>query len=53
MGDSALGVLSWGILPRSIQALFITSGFVIFLPTAARYGDFGRVSSFAIRRAAR
>ena len=34
-------------------ALFITSGFVIFLPTAARYGDFGRLSSFAIRRAAR
>jgi acetyltransferase len=53
MGDSALGVLSWGILPRSIQALFITSGFVIFLPTAARNGDFGRLTPFAIRRAAR
>ena len=53
MGGSALGVLSWGILPRSIQALFITSGFVIFLPTAARNGDFGRLTPFAIRRAAR
>jgi peptidoglycan/LPS O-acetylase OafA/YrhL len=53
MGDSALGVLSWGILPRSIQALFITSGFVIYLPTAARNGNFGRLSPFVIRRAAR
>jgi peptidoglycan/LPS O-acetylase OafA/YrhL len=53
MGDSALGVLAWGILPRSIQGLFIVSGFVIFLPTVARSGDFGRLSNFAIRRAAR
>jgi peptidoglycan/LPS O-acetylase OafA/YrhL len=53
MGDSPLGILAWGILPRSIQGLFIVSGFVIFLPTVARDGDFGRLSSFALRRAAR
>src|SRR5436190_23275883 len=53
MGDGPLGVLAWGILPRSIQGLFVVSGFVIFLPTVARGGDFGRLSSFAIRRAAR
>jgi len=52
-GDSALGVLAWGILPRSLDALFIVSGFVIYLPTIVRDGDFGRVSAFAIRRAAR
>jgi peptidoglycan/LPS O-acetylase OafA/YrhL len=52
-GDSALGVLLWGILPRTLDVLFIVSGFVIYLPTIVKDGDFGRVSSFAIRRAAR
>jgi peptidoglycan/LPS O-acetylase OafA/YrhL len=52
-GDSALGVLFWGILPRSLDVLFIVSGFVIYLPTVVRDGDFGRVSAFALRRAAR
>jgi peptidoglycan/LPS O-acetylase OafA/YrhL len=52
-GDSALGVLSWGLLPRSLDVLFIVSGFVIYLPTVVRDGDFGRVSAFGIRRAAR
>ena len=52
-GDSAVGVISWGILPRSLDVLFIVSGFVIYLPTVVRDGDFGRVSAFAIRRAAR
>jgi peptidoglycan/LPS O-acetylase OafA/YrhL len=52
-GDSALGVLAWGLLPRSLDALFVISGFVIYLPTAARGGDFGSVRSFAIRRVAR
>ena len=51
--DSALGVVYWGILPRSLDVLFIISGFVIYLPTAAREGDFGSVGSFAIRRIAR
>jgi peptidoglycan/LPS O-acetylase OafA/YrhL len=52
-GDSARGVLFWGILPRSLDVLFIVSGFVIYLPTVVRDGDFGAVSAFAIRRAAR
>lgn len=52
-GDSALGVLAWGILPRSLDVLFIVSGFVIYLPTVVRNGDFGPVSAFAVRRAAR
>ena len=52
-GDSALGVIFWGVLPRSLDVLFIVSGFVIYLPTVVRDGDFGRVNAFAIRRAAR
>jgi peptidoglycan/LPS O-acetylase OafA/YrhL len=52
-GDSALGVLFWGVLPRSLDVLFIVSGFVIYLPTVVRDGDFGQVSAFAARRAAR
>src|SRR5262249_55572056 len=52
-GDSAVGVISWGILPRSLDVLFIVSGFVIYLPTVVRDGDFGSVSAFAIRRTAR
>ena len=51
--DSASGVLSWAILPRSIEVLFIVSGFVVYLPTVARDGDFGKVGCLAIRRAAR
>jgi peptidoglycan/LPS O-acetylase OafA/YrhL len=52
-GDSALGVLLLGLLPRTLDLLFIVSGFVIYLPTVVKDGDFGRVGSFAIRRAAR
>jgi peptidoglycan/LPS O-acetylase OafA/YrhL len=50
---STLGVVLWGILPRTLDALFLISGFVMFLPVAARDGEFGRVSVFAVRRAAR
>jgi hypothetical protein len=50
VGDSAIGVLFWGVLPRSLDVLFIVSGFVIYLPTVVRDGDFGRVSAFAVRR---
>jgi acetyltransferase len=53
VGGALLGELYWGLLPRSLDALFIISGFVIYLPTAARGGDFGSVGSFAIRRIAR
>lgn len=42
-----------GILPNLVDILFILSGFVVFLPTVARRGDFGPVSFYAIRRAAR
>lgn len=41
------------IFPRlGVELLFIVSGFVMFLPTAAR-GTFGDVRSYAVRRAAR
>ena len=33
--------------------LFVISGFVVFLPTVARGGEFGSVAGYAIRRAAR
>lgn len=36
-----------------LDALFIVSGFVMFLPVVSRGGDFGSVRAFAIRRAAR
>lgn len=46
-------VLVWGWLPHLIDALFLISGFVLFLPTVASGGRFGTVKAFAIRRAAR
>jgi len=52
-GGSAPAQLVWGTLPYTVAIFFIVSGFVMFLPTAARNGDFGSVSAFAIRRAAR
>lgn len=42
----------WGLLPGGLDALFIVSGFVIFLPTAAR-GEFGSTTAFFVRRLAR
>jgi len=39
-------------LGQAIDILFIVSGFVVFLPTAAQ-GKFGSVKSYAVRRAAR
>ena len=52
-GDSAAGVVLWGVLPASLTVFFIVSGFVMFLPTAVRNGNFGSVRSFAIGRTAR
>ncbi len=52
LGDSPGGALASG-LPHALTALFIVSGFVLFLPTVARDGRFGSVGAFAIRRAAR
>ncbi|MBK8293928.1 MAG: acyltransferase [Solirubrobacterales bacterium] len=39
-------------LGQMVNALFIVSGFVVFLPTATR-GEFGSLGGYAIRRAAR
>ncbi len=52
--DNLYGTMFAGAIPRiPLMTLFIVSGFVIYLPTVAREGDFGRVSAFAIRRLAR
>ncbi len=51
-GDNALGQLIWGTVGQAVDMLFIISGFVVFLPTAAR-GRFGNIGDYAIRRAAR
>src|SRR5207244_2738331 len=45
--SSAVGRLMAGLVPNGIVVLFILSGFVIFLPTAAR-GRFGSVCAFAL-----
>ena len=45
-------ILLWGTLPNLVDALFIVSGFVVFLPTVVR-GRFGSVGSYALRRGAR
>ena len=48
-GDRLMaGVGAW-----LITILFVVSGFVVFLPTVARGGDFGSIRGYAIRRAAR
>jgi len=49
---SAVGRLAAGVLPNGIYLLFLISGFVMFLPTAAR-GRFGSVRAYALRRVAR
>lgn len=46
-------VLVFGTLPNMIDVLFIISGFVVFLPTVARGGQFGSTRNYALRRAAR
>jgi peptidoglycan/LPS O-acetylase OafA/YrhL len=50
---TAARVIFYGTSPNMIDALFIMSGFVIFLPTVASGGDFGSVRFYALRRAAR
>ncbi|HNI39656.1 MAG TPA: acyltransferase [Solirubrobacterales bacterium] len=51
--ENAFTRLIWGALGNAVELLFIVSGFVVFLPTVARRGDFGSIASFAIRRGAR
>ena len=45
--------IALGALPNLIDVLLIVSGFVLFLPTVASGGDFGKAGAFAIRRFAR
>lgn len=52
-GDGIVAVLINGTFGHAIDVLFVVSGFVVFLPTVARSGDFGRIGAYAIRRAAR
>jgi peptidoglycan/LPS O-acetylase OafA/YrhL/glycosyltransferase involved in cell wall biosynthesis len=53
-GDSWRGVVLAGALPGlPLTMLFIVSGFVLYLPTATRGGEFGNVADYALRRAAR
>ncbi|MBK8293956.1 MAG: acyltransferase [Solirubrobacterales bacterium] len=45
--------LTWATIGHAVDILFIVSGFVVFLPTVARNGEFGSVGAYAIRRIAR
>jgi len=45
--------LSQATVGQAVEVLFIVSGFVLFLPTAARGGESGDVRAYALRRAAR
>ena len=53
LGDGTRFQLVQGTLGQAIDVLFVVSGFVVFLPTVARGGEFGSVRAFAVRRAAR
>ena len=52
IAGSVVGELA-AVLALGVDALFIISGFVVFLPTVVRGGDFGPIWPYAIRRAAR
>ena len=43
----------WSMLGKAVEVLFIVSGFVVFLPAAARGGRPGPFIPYAIRRGAR
>jgi len=53
LNSPAARVLTWGTLPNLVDALFIVSGFVVFLPTVVRQGRFGSLRAYALRRGAR
>jgi peptidoglycan/LPS O-acetylase OafA/YrhL len=53
LGDSPAGALPFALLSHTLDVLFIVSGFVVYLPTVVRRGEFGSVRNFAIRRGAR
>ena len=46
-------LLTWGLLGNVIDAFFIVSGFVLFLPLLARGGSLGGTRRWALIRAAR
>lgn len=50
---TAAGVALWAIFGNSIDAFFIISGFVLFLPVIRRSGEFGSKRSFWVGRGAR
>lgn len=50
--EDLLAKLTWGTVGHAIDVLFVVSGFVVFLPTAARR-SFGSLRRYATRRAAR
>jgi len=47
------GVVIWSIFGNTLDAFFIISGFVLFLPTVVRGGEFGRKLDFWIGRGVR
>jgi peptidoglycan/LPS O-acetylase OafA/YrhL len=47
------GVVLWSIFGNTLDAFFIISGFVLFLPTVARGGEFGSKLDFWIGRGVR
>lgn len=46
-------IFAYGPLPNALDALFIISGFVLYLPAAARGGNLGPSRNFLLRRGAR
>lgn len=52
-GGTTRGVVLWSIFSNNIDAFFMISGFVLFLPTVARRGVFGSRAAFWIGRGAR
>lgn len=47
------GVVIWSIFGNTLDAFFIISGFVLFLPTVVRGGEFGGKLDFWVGRGAR
>jgi peptidoglycan/LPS O-acetylase OafA/YrhL len=50
---TAIPVVIWGVLGNVIDAFFIITAFVLFLPVVARGGELGSVGTYALGRAAR
>jgi len=48
-----LGVFIWGLLGSTVDAFFMISAFVLFIPAVRRGGEFGGAVSFWIKRGAR